>query len=180
MNRAGIILPRRERHLELILPEREAWIPRPIMPSLQDCIRFSPFGETTEHEILERELGRNAVAKRWIAFCTKEPTKGETAAEVESNCEATYTGHGRVETEGTAWWKAATGSAPAVISNEKEIVIPEWTGGSTAKLLAVAILTVASGAGRMVGFAKLKAEVVMSEGNPKASFAVGALEVTQT
>jgi hypothetical protein len=165
---------------ELVLPDRELWLPQVIMPSLRDTLRFSPFGTTYEGEILERAVGRNPVAKRWLAFCTKEPVKGETAAEVEANCEAKYTGHGRVETEGTAWWKAFTGSAPAVIVNEKEIVIPEWTGGSTEKLVAVAFLTVASGAGTMVGFAKLKAEVVMSEGNPKASFAVGVLEITLT
>jgi hypothetical protein len=165
---------------ELVLPERELWLPRLVMPSLRETVRFSPFGTTYEGEILERAMGRSPVAKRWVAFLTKEPTKGETAAEVESNCEAKYTGHGRVETEGTAWWKAFTGSAPAIITNEKEIVIPEWTGGSTEKLVAVAVLTVASGAGTMVGYAKLKAEVVMSEGNPKASFAVGALEVTLT
>jgi hypothetical protein len=165
---------------ELVLPAREPWLPRVIMPSLRETVAFSPFGTAYEGEILERAVGRNPVAKRWIAFCTKEPVKGESAKEVEENCEAKYTGHGRVETEGTAWWKAFTGSAPAVVANEKEIVVPEWTGGSTEKLVAVAILTVASGAGTMVGYAKLKAEVVMSEGNPKASFAVGALEVTQT
>jgi hypothetical protein len=170
----GVRLP------ELVLPPREPWLPKVIMPSMRQCFAFSPFGTTYEGEILERAVGRNPVAKRWVAFLTKEPTKGETAKEVEENCEAKYTGHGRVETEGTTWWKAFTGSAPAVITNEKEIVIPEWTGGSTEKLLAVAMLTVVSGAGTMVGFAKLKAEVVMSEGNPKASFAVGALEITLT
>lgn len=140
-----------------------------------------PFSEHEEKALLERAVGRSPEAKRWVAFLTAEPTKTESGTSIEAK-EAKYKGHGRVETEGVAWWKAATGSAPCKISNEKLIPAKKFEAGGeeeSSKVTWVSICDAAT-AGNQVALGKLTSEVVIAAGNPEAEFAVGALELTLT
>jgi hypothetical protein len=142
-----------------------------------------PFSKAYEGEILETAVGRNPSAKRWVALAKKAPTKAETGKEFEENCEIKYKAYARVETEGTAWWKAFTGESPAAVANNKAIGFPKFEKGGaeeTSKCTYCAILTAASGVATVVGYAALTAEVIVSEGNPEPSFAIGALEIQLT
>lgn len=136
-----------------------------------------PFFGAREQKILEEAVGRAPSAERTIGLFTSAPTKGENDTELKTK-EVAYTGYARVAAAGgTTWWNAATGSAPALITNAKVITFGTWTAGADQKATHFAIF---EGGTTPVAFGALEATVTIGAGNTIASFAVGTLEATLT
>lgn len=135
-----------------------------------------PFFGAYEREQLEIAVGRSPSEERTIGLFTSEPLKSESNAELKAK-ECKFTGYARAAAAGGAtWWNAASGEAPALITNAKAITFAEWTAGADEKATWFVIFKGAT----PVGFGKLEAVVTIGAGNKIASFAVGALEATLT
>lgn len=111
-----------------------------------------------------------------MALCSSAPVVGENNTELKSK-ELTYGGYARsAMAGGTTWWNAASGSAPASITNAKIVTFAEWTSGADQKATHFAIIEGTT----VVGFGALENTVTIGAGNKVASFAAGTLEVTQS
>jgi len=93
---------------ELILPERELWLPKPIMPTMRNTVRFQPASNYVEeacgHCFLE---GNNITAPSevWIGFTKAAITKTMTGSTVSE--ELSFTGYKRIKTTLAEWEKTA-------------------------------------------------------------------------
>jgi len=134
-----------------------------------------PLFAAKEKSALEELVGRTPTGKRWVMLLTAAPTKAMSLAEVEAK-RCTFGGYADVETPGTASWDAATGEAPASITNTGTITFPEWTSGADQVATYFAVREGAA----LVGYEKLEAAVTIGAGNKVASFAAKTLSLTIT
>lgn len=135
-----------------------------------------PFFASYARKLLEIAVGRSPTGERTIALCSSEPAVGESNTELKAK-ELTFGGYVRSAMAGGAtWWNAATGAAPALITNAKTVTFAEWTSGADQKATWFAVIE----GTEVVGYGKLEAVVTIGAGNKIASFAAGTLEVTQS
>lgn len=116
-------------------------------------------------------VGSTADGNFYISFHTDDPGEG---GDQETN-EATYGGYARVAVERSASGFTVTGDT---VSNAAIVEAEDWASGSTNTLTHFAIGKSASGPGEILLKGALTNQVVMSAGNPTASFAIGALTAT--
>jgi len=133
-----------------------------------------PLFAATEKALLEQIVGRSPEAKRYVMLLTAAPTAGMTLAEVEAK-RLKYTGYADIETT-KASWGAASGEDPASITNSAELSAKEWEAGANEEATYFAIRE----EGKLVGYEKLTAGVVVGAGNKTASFAVSTLTIKLT
>lgn len=115
-------------------------------------------------------VGSTAAGSLYISLHTADP--GEAGDQTTS--EATYTSYARVAVARTTGGWTVSGNT---VSNAGTITMPTCTG-STNTITYFAVGRASSGAGEILVSGALTNSVVISLGNPVATFAIGALTAT--
>ncbi len=115
-------------------------------------------------------VGSSTAGSLYVGFHTADP--GEAGDQTTS--ESTYTSYARVAVARTVGGFTVSGNT---VSNAAQINAATCTGGSNT-LTYFSVGRSSAGAGQILVSGALTNSVVMSLGNPNASFAIGALTAT--
>lgn len=115
------------------------------------------------------------LAPTFLALCTTTPTSSSTGSTI---AEATYTGYARQSmTAAGTWATAATGTAPATISNAAAITFAACTA-STSTIIGLAACTAAT-VGNVLYWCSCASTVISATQTP-ATVAIAGLSVSET